>query len=228
MEMKLNNVIDREDFFSLEFQIKPFNFITSYREPDTVNAFMQSVPGKEVEDKHTCSVVRLDVHKNNANVIGCWLITDKELTLTPFDVDMDDDKRQKLCEELMDDGLAAYIGELQQKDFVERRGFEQEFLRNYWFEHAKELDSTCQRFLGMNRVQYNSWCDGVLKLKDGSYHEMDASVFRLPEIAVDKIRNELAHPMLWSEAVFSNDVNKLLPKDENAIFVRLTIRNSPM
>ena len=112
MEMKLNNVIKAEDFFSLEFHVEPLNFTTSYHEPDTTNAFLQSVPGKEVVDKHSCDTVRLDVHKSNANVIGCWLITGTGLTLTPFDVVMDDVQRQKLCTELMDGGLNEYIKEL--------------------------------------------------------------------------------------------------------------------
>lgn len=127
----------------------------------------------------------------------------------------DDNKPEWLTMDQILDYEKRMVDVVRQKPFMERIGSQQDFIYNYWFEHSDEIKDSVWDYLCMTLQEYDLWRHGQLKLNDGSYHEMEPSVFHLPAFAVDMIRNELVEPQHKSELSFSNSLNSLLPDDKH-------------
>ena len=103
---------------------------------------------------------------------------------------------------------------IRSKPFMERAGVEQQHLYDFWFQNANSIDMPIWEFMGMGSAEYEQWQRGELKLRDGSYHEMEASYFRVPESAAPVIRAEIAKKeMLEQNVAFSAFLRNLMPNN---------------
>lgn len=101
---------------------------------------------------------------------------------------------------------------IRSKPFMERAGVEQQHLHDFWFQNAKSLDMPIWEFMGMSSAEYGQWQRGELKLHDGSYHELEASLFHVSDAVANAIRPEIASlEMVERNVMFSHFVQNLLP-----------------
>lgn len=101
---------------------------------------------------------------------------------------------------------------IRSKPFMDRAGVEQQHLYDFWFQNAKSIDMPIWEFMGMGSAEYEQWQRGELKLRDGSYHEMEASFFRISESVAALIRPEIASKeMLEQNILFSAFLHNLMP-----------------